>query len=697
MSTDPALIRQLARLCHAASMRAVLIDVAAVLPLAAGFAVLSFSLAGWTPACALLIAATLALIASAIRHARRHDQGWVLRKLDAACPSFEDSSALALQPKLPSGPLAALQQARIRVRMAHLLVSAAPDLRASWPRRRLQGLWLIGLALIAFALLLPSLRAVLPASELSATSAQPLSGQGTQLAAIRLAITPPTYTELPSRKIDTLDAKLPAGSQVEWLLKLDRDADGVALSFHDGSRLDLARDGELWRGTRVIDSATLYRIELRGAAALADDRGYRLDVIADQPPAIVVREPAQTLTVIHAAQAEWHLSFEAKDDYGLGDAELSLSLAQGAGDQLKVTEQRIKLEGDGDGRSRRYRQRLDLAKLGYAQGDDLIVRLTVADRRQPEAQQSVSTSLILRWPADGGSLSEGMEGLVQKVAPAYFRSQRQIIIDSEALLAQHATLSPQRYARDADALGVDQKILRLRYGEFLGEEFENGAPHDDEHQPEKAAPDGLGHAEDVLAEFGHEHNESEAATLMDPETKRLLRDALNEMWQAELQLRQAKPGEALPYEYKALALIKQLQQAERIYLARSGLELPPFDATRRLSGEREGLSDRSRVLDPRSDDGSPLPALLRQLNGSARVDPAPLLAWVKAHPETPDPLGLLADADSLQRQPDCAPCRRALAARLWPLLPAPPAAVDARRLPDAAGQAWLDGLSGARR
>lgn len=696
MNVDATLIRHLSRLRRAASTRAVLIDVAAVLPLAVGLAVLNFSLAGWAPALVLLIAATLALIAAAIRHARRHDRTWLLRKLDLACPSFEDSSALALQPELPASPLAALQQARIRIRMTGLLASAAPDLRAPWPRRRLQGLWLIGLALVAFAQLLPGLRAALPTTDNSALNAPQASGQGTQLAAIRLAITPPAYTALPSRRIDSLDAKLPAGSQIEWQLKLDRDAESVALSFHDGTRLELARDGESWRGTRVIYAATLYRIELRGAVALADDRGYRLDVIADQTPEIVVREPAQTLTVIHAAQAEWLLSFEAKDDYGLGDAELSLSLAQGAGDQLKVTEQRIKLEGDGDGRSRRYRQRLDLAKLGYAQGDDLIVRLTVADRREPEAQQTVSTSLILRWPADGGSLSEGMEGLVQKVAPAYFRSQRQIIIDSEALLAQQATLSPQRYARDADALGVDQKILRLRYGEFLGEEFENGAPHDDEHQPEKAAPDGLGRAEDVLAEFGHEHNESEAATLMDPETKRLLREALNEMWQAELQLRQAKPGEALPYEYKALTLIKQLQQAERIYLARSGLELPPFDATRRLSGEREGLADRSRVLDPRGDDGSPLPALLGQLNGAGAVDLAPLLAWVKAHPETADPLGLLADADSLRRQPDCASCRRALAARLWPLLPAPPAAVDARRLPDAAGQAWLDGLSRAR-
>ncbi len=685
----------LTRLRRSASARAVLIDVAAVLPLAVGFAVLGDSLAGPPSAIAVLIAALIGVIAAAIRHARRHDPGWLLRQLDATCPDFEDSSALAVQPGLPASALAAFQQARIRSRMASRLANDAPDLRAPWPRRRLQKLWLAGLALVGFAQLLPSLRAVLPAPEAITASAARADASGTQITAVRLAITPPAYTGLPESRLDRLDAKFAAGSTVEWRLRLDRTAEAVELRFHDDARLALTRSGDDWRGSRVIDTATLYRIELRGAAALADDRASRLDVIADQPPEILVREPEQTLTVIHAAQDQWNLRFEARDDYGLGEAELSIGLAQGAGDQVKLSEQQVKLAGEGDGKARRYRTALDLKALGFAQGDDLIVRLSVADRREPAAQNSTSPSLILRWPPDSGPIGEGLEGTVQKVAPAYFRSQRQIIIDTEALIAARPSISADQLQEDADTLGVDQKILRLRYGEFLGEEFENGAPH--EGEAAAAAPAGFGREENVLAEFGHEHNESEAATLMDPATKVLLRAALNEMWQAELQLRQAQPDAALPYEYKALDLIKQVQQAERIYLARTGLELPPFDATRRLSGERDSLTDRSRLLDPRIDDSTPFPQLLRQLDGDGRADVAPLLAWVKTHPETADALGLLADADRVQREVDCAACRRALAARLWPLLPAPPSAVKARRLPDAAGQAWLDGLSEAGR
>ena len=78
------------------------------------------------------------------------------------------------------------------------------------------------------------------------------------------------------------------------------------------------------------------------------------------------------------------------------------------------------------------------------EGDDLIVRLLVSDNRQPQANQARSASYILRWPADPGSDSAGVDGIVQKVLPAYFRSQRQIIIDTEALLAEPEEASEAR-------------------------------------------------------------------------------------------------------------------------------------------------------------------------------------------------------------------------------------------------------------
>ncbi|MEZ5520658.1 MAG: hypothetical protein R3F08_04170 [Dokdonella sp.] len=64
---------------------------------------------------------------------------------------------------------------------------------------------------------------------------------------------------------------------------------------------------------------------------------------------------------------------------------------------------------------------------------------------------------------------------MQKVLPAYFRSQRQIIIDTETLIGERTSLAADTFTVEIDSIGVDQKILRLRYGQFLGEEFEVGA------------------------------------------------------------------------------------------------------------------------------------------------------------------------------------------------------------------------------
>jgi hypothetical protein len=60
---------------------------------------------------------------------------------------------------------------------------------------------------------------------------------------------------------------------------------------------------------------------------------------------------------------------------------------------------------------------------------------------------------------------------------------------------------------------------------------------------------------------------------------------LNEMWSAELQLRTFKPEAALPFEYRALRLLKDLQQKSRVYVAKTGYKTTPIDLGKRLSGE----------------------------------------------------------------------------------------------------------------
>src|ERR1700743_1335310 len=54
---------------------------------------------------------------------------------------------------------------------------------------------------------------------------------------------------------------------------------------------------------------------------------------------------------------------------------------------------------------------------------------------------------------------------------------------------------------------------------------------------------------------------------------------------AELRLRTFKPKEAFPFCYKALRLLKDLQQQSRAYVAKTGVKLTPLNPDKRLTGE----------------------------------------------------------------------------------------------------------------
>ncbi|NCT68764.1 MAG: DUF4175 domain-containing protein [Rhodanobacteraceae bacterium] len=688
----------------AAARRRVAIALLCAVPLALALAALAARVGGiWAGA---LVAACAAVVLGGLaRRAWRIDAAWLARRLDAASPCMDDSAALLFAESAQLSNLERLQQARLRSRLTDLDV----DLRPPWPRRAIAASACAALALFVVAALWTSPPRLAPATEPAARTAATASA--TTLAQVELAIAPPAYTGLPARREASLEAKAPEGARLRWRLRFAPQPTAAALVLHDGHRLALARDGDDWSGEHTLTASTLYRVALDGAPALADDRLFRLDARADQPPELRVLAPEHTLSLFEPGQQSWTFAAEASDDYGLGAAELLLTLTQGTGENIAFKEQTIALAGEPlDGPRRiRYRHTLDLGALGLAQGGDVIVRLVVHDNRQPKPNTTRSASFILRWPAEPSSDSAGLEGIVQKTLPAYFRSQRQIIIDSEALLTERATLDEAKFLARSDAIGVDQKILRLRYGQFLGEESEghggghghaDDAAHADDdghdhsaHDDAAPAPTGFGQAGDVVAEYGHVHDIAEAATLLDADIRAILKSALAEMWQAELHLRQGHPDLALPYEQRALEFVKQVQQSTRIYLARVGLELPAPDETRRLSGERKDLIDRVGSLTAAADDERTIAQLWQALADGGTPDWAAATSWLRAHQaRTPDALGVLAALDAAQRDPACADCRARLRDLLWPLLPTPAAATAPRAAPDAAGRAYLDAL-----
>jgi hypothetical protein len=180
-----------------------------------------------------------------------------------------------------------------------------------------------------------------------------------------------------------------------------------------------------------------------------------------------------------------------------------------------------------------------------------------------------------------------LEGMAMStdVKPEYFRSERQIIIETEQLLKKKDTLAPTVFQQRSNDLGIDQKLLRLRYGKFLGEEAEEGEPGVGDTTDFGT----FGDATKILDVYTDKHDNAEDATYFEPGVKQQLKATLNEMWKAELKLRTFQPREALPFAYKALRLLKDLQQQSRAYVAKTGVRVTPLNPAKRLAGELKDI------------------------------------------------------------------------------------------------------------
>eukprot|EP01034_Spumella_vulgaris_P034311 gene34312-42310_t len=279
-----------------------------------------------------------------------------------------------------------------------------------------------------------------------------------------------------------------------------------------------------------------------------------------------------------------------------------------------------------DPRTRAWQKNWSLAELGMEPGDELYFFLRATDNA-PQPHTAQTPTYTLRLP---GPQSESLDAsaLPTMVKPESLRSQRQIIIDTEQLLADAPKLNATTLRERSESIAGDQSRLRLRYGQFLGEEStlfgddehghghgdkqagKHGDKHGDKHQRGDEHDDGDKHEAapapragafkdggmaSIVAEFGHKHDETDNATIFDPKTKEVLRRALKAMWDAEKQLRAVVPKAALAPEYKALEAIKELQQAERVYLHRTAFVPPAIKEEKRLTGDVVGAQSTRRA------------------------------------------------------------------------------------------------------
>ena len=549
---------------------------------------------------------------------RRVSPATVAPRLDRQFAELEDSTGLLLRQPGHLNLLETWQQQRVARQLEALRAAKILTLPVD---NRPAG-WLMGGLLLASAMLwwwpAAAARRTQTASVAVHFSELPKLAKPGQIppriSETTLRVTPPAYTRLAAFAPAQASFQCPQKARVRWQVRVRNGAGQPAPVLELGSqRLALrpvAGQAGAFFTEQVLNASTLYR--LRYAGTVSDD--YAIDVRPDLAPVLRIATPkAYTLVAALGQRPEVPIRATVRDDYGLSQAELVITVAQGQGEAVKFREVRRDLSAGLSGPQTNLGSVLNLPKLGLTYGDELYFYLTARDNHGHTAR---TDSYLVQWQDTAVADSAPDLGMGVKVAPAYFRSQRQIIIDTDKLLAEKPRLDAATFASRANALGFDQQSLRLRYGKFLGEESEAGigapAPHSPIAEDENAAPtaepehDDHDHAapprssakasptaetDALMDPYIHKHDDAETADFLEPAVKTKLHAVLDQMWAAELRLRTGQLAAARPYEYRALRLLKEVQQQTRAFVKKSGFTPPPMpEATLRLTGELAGAA-----------------------------------------------------------------------------------------------------------
>lgn len=402
---------------------------------------------------------------------------------------------------------------------------------------------------------------------------------------VELKISPPAYTKIPPRTQNQFSARSEENSVLSWEIETDQPVESLEFIFNDKQSISLRslnNEKTKWGINKRIDSSGFYQLKMDGQLSEL----YKLETIKDQAAIIRIISPAQYSSIDIGEPKNTLLNVQINDDYGIEDAFISATISRGKGEGVQFKEQKINLAASfGGDKQYQFKKILNLEAMGMVPGDELYFFINAKDSRK-----QVSRSDVYLVTIQDTTQLMSMDGMLSGVnlVPEYFRSQRQIIIDTEKLIKEKKQNSEKEFKNRSNDLGVDQKLLRMRYGKFLGEETDEEIGEEHEEHAENVAAD-FGNAEKMLEGYSHKHDIAEDATFFEPELKAQLKATLAEMWSAELRLRTYKPEEALPFEYKALRLLKDLQQKSRVYVAKTAFKAPQIKAEKRLSGELDKI------------------------------------------------------------------------------------------------------------
>jgi hypothetical protein len=401
---------------------------------------------------------------------------------------------------------------------------------------------------------------------------------------IYVTIIPPTYTHKPVREQNNMNLTVEEGATVHWKLAFTKPATSVNFIYNDSISVALQpanKDGTMWVSEKTISDPGFYQLKIDSVVSAL----YKIEVTKDQPPVILVTSPKPNTVIEYGEPQRVNLQANVSDDYGVKDVTINATIAKGSGEGVKFTSQQLSFGASFAAQNLQYnlQKTIVLTAMAMEPGDELYFYISAMDNHAQEKRSDIYIVSI----TDTAQLMS-MDGLLNgvNVKPDYFRSQRQIILDAEQLIREKDTVTAENFKNRSNNLGIDQKLLRLRYGKFLGEE---ASSNEDVTGNTLGNPAEFGNAALILDAFTDHHDNAEDASFLDTETKKQLKAVLTEMWNSELQLRTYKPKDALPFAYKALRLLKDLQQKSRAYVAKTSSKTAPIKLEKRLTGKLEKI------------------------------------------------------------------------------------------------------------
>lgn len=548
------------------------------------------------------------------------------RHLNRTLPAVEESADLLVLPLDALSPLEQLQRARVESRLARLTEPPAVPARAL----RLATWYAVASFLVAVVAVWWSPARAAGEPGLAAGANGPASGVAgsgvPRIVGVEVVVRPPAYTRHPARTTHDWDTDVEQDGVVTWRVQTDRPATRVYLLTTEGDTIATTPHGSTQYDARIIPAhSLLYQVVVAAGAVTQTSDYHRLTVIPDEPPTLTVVRPEPRTEIAFGAPRVVPVEVLAGDDYGVAEAHIVATVTTGAGEAVKFREQTLQFDSAAARPAEHgllLRRRLDLGSFGLAPGDELYFHVVARDNRAPRANDAHSDTYFIVLTDTAHVTVADLSGLAINGVPEYLRSERQIIIDTERLLADASHISTAEFKNRSESIGFDQGTLRERYGEIAGQErLEQGTEPTIEH----------------------EHDVEDNTTLLATRVKDQLQQAISQMFDAERHLRIDEPATALPFEYRALELLKAAQEAARVYVLRVGFEPPPLEPDRtRLTGSLTGISNSSQSRTVPASRTSPALraalAIVLRLRGGERAGPADAAALESAGRE----LGALA-------------------------------------------------------